>query len=106
MQIMAKIADPRNTDYSLKDEQILYLEQNIDRLENGFPRRKEFVLYGGCELSARLDVARATTRRAERRFWKVAKGYQTDRKALQYMNRLADYLYVEARYADYQACKR
>lgn len=104
--MMAKIADPRNTDYSFKEEQILYLEQAIDRLENGFPRRKEFVLYGGCELSARLDVARATARRAERRFWKVAKAYNTDEKALQYMNRLADYLYIEARYADYRHSAR
>lgn len=106
IQMMAKIADPGNAEYAFKEEQVLYLENTIDQLENGFPRRKEFVLYGGCEFSARLDVARATARRAERRFWKVAKGYNADRKALQYMNRLADYLYVEARYADYQACKR
>jgi cob(I)alamin adenosyltransferase len=81
----------------------VYLENTIDRVENAFPRKKEFVLYGGSELSARLDVARAVARRAERRFWKVAKGYNTDAKALQYMNRLADYLYIEARYADYKS---
>lgn len=102
IQMMAKIADPRNSKYSFKEEQITYLEQAIDCLENAFPRKKEFVLYGGCELSARLDVARAVARRAERRFWKVAKGYNTDPKALQYMNRLADYLYIEARHADYR----
>lgn len=103
IQMMAKIADSRNDKYSFSEGQITYLEQAIDRLENAFPRRKEFVLYGGCELSARLDVARAVARRAERRFWKVAKGYNTDAKALQYINRLADYLYIEARYADYKS---
>lgn len=103
IQMMAKIADYRNSDYNFSEEQILYLEQQIDRLENSFPRKKEFVLYGGCELSARLDVARAVARRAERRFWRAKRTYPTDAKALQYMNRLADYLYIEARYAEYQS---
>ena len=101
IQMMAKIADPHNSDYSFSEEQICYLERAIDKLEQAFPRRKEFVLYGGCELSARLDVARTIARRAERRFFKVSKSYNTDPKALQYMNRLSDYLYIEARHADY-----
>lgn len=102
IQMMAKIADSGNAKYSFTEEQISYLERVIDKLEQGFPRRKEFVLYGGCELSARLDVARTIARRAERRFFKVSKGYNTDAKALQYINRLSDYLYIEARYADYR----
>ena len=73
-----------------------------DRIENSFPRIKDFVLYGGCELSARLDVARAVTRRAERRFRKVEQNYGADAKAVQYINRLSDYLYMCARYADYK----
>lgn len=102
IQMMAKIADPHNPKYAFTDEQILFLENTIDRVENAFPREKKFVLYGGCELSARLDLARTVARRAERRFFKVSKGYNTDSKALQYINRLSDYLYIEARYADYQ----
>ena len=102
IQVMAKIADPGNKKYCLVDEQVLYLERTIDQLEQSFQRRREFVLYGGCELSARLDVARTIARRAERRFVKVSKGYNTDSKALEYMNRLSDYLYIEARYADYR----
>ena len=101
MQIMAKIADTRNPKYAMTEEQILFLENTIDRLENAFPREKKFVLYGGCELSARLDLARTVARRVERRFFKVSKGYNTDPRALQYINRLSDYLYIEARYADY-----
>ena len=72
IQMMAKIADPGNGKYSFREEQNSYLECVIDKLEQGFPRRKEFVLYGGCELSARLDVARTIARRAERRFFKVS----------------------------------
>lgn len=102
MQMMAKVADYRNSNYDFEDEQILYLEEQIDRLEELFPREKKFVLYGGCELSARLDVARAVARRVERRFWRVKRTYQTDMQALRYINRLSDYLYIEARYADFR----
>ena len=48
-------------------EETVHLEDQIDELEAAFPRARDFVLYGGCELSARLDIARAVTRRAERR---------------------------------------
>lgn len=102
MQLMAGIADPRNLDYRFSKEEVLALEEEIDRLEAAFPRAKEFVLYGGCEQSARLDVARSVARRAERRFRKVAQNYGADSKAMQYMNRLSDYLYIAARYADYR----
>lgn len=103
MQIMAGIADPRNLDYRLTKEETLGLEEEIDRLEGLFTRAKEFVLYGGCEQSARLDMARAVARRTERRFRKVAQNYGADNKAAQYLNRLSDYLYIAARYADYRA---
>ncbi len=106
MKIMSGIADPRNADYHLTKEVVLALEEEIDSMESKFPRAKEFVLYGGCEQSARLDVARAVARRAERRFYKVSQNYGADPKAMQYMNRLSDYLYVAARYADYQACSQ
>lgn len=103
MQIMAGIADPRNRDYHVSEDQVRSLESQIDQMEASFPRAKEFVLYGGCELSARLDMARAIARRAERRFQKVSQYYSVDSHALQYVNRLSDYLYVMARYVDHLA---
>ena len=100
--LMAGIAHPRKSDYKVKEEAVLHLEQQIDKWENAFPREKKFVLYGGCELSARLDVARAVARRAERQFHRVARTYGGDMMAAQYLNRLSDYLYLAARYVDYQ----
>ena len=102
MQIMAGIADPRNRDYRVNEDQVNALESQIDQMESFFPRGKEFVLYGGCELSARLDMSRAIARRAERRFQKVSQYHSVDPKAMQYVNRLSDYLYVMARYADWK----
>ena len=103
MQIMAGIADPGNAKYRVREEQTIELEQQIDSMESSFSRPEGFVLYGGCEQSARLDMARAIARRAERRFQKAAQYYGADPKALQYVNRLSDYLYMAARYADDRA---
>ena len=103
ISIMAGVANPRERKYKVNPEQIAYLETEIDRIESAFPRVKEFVLYGGCELSARLDVARAVARRAERGFKRVANRYGADAAAMKYMNRLSDFLYVSAIYTDYLA---
>lgn len=102
IQIMAGIADPRDLNYRFSQEETTALEHAIDEMEAAFPRVKEFVLYGGCELSARLDFARAVARRAERRFRRVSQNYGSDAKAVQYINRLSDYLYICARYTDYK----
>ncbi len=99
--VMAGIADSRDQKYKVKEEQIAFLEKEIDRIEGSFQREMKFVLYGGCEASARLDVARAVARRAERCFRKVSLRYGADKNALQYVNRLSDFLYISARYADY-----
>ncbi|MBE5868801.1 MAG: cob(I)yrinic acid a,c-diamide adenosyltransferase [Lachnospiraceae bacterium] len=103
MLIMAGIADSLKREYKLQETEIQKLEEWIDRIEGSFVREKGFVLYGGCELSARLDVARAVARRAERQFHRAARHYPTDKKAMCYMNRLSDYLYMCARFADYLA---
>ena len=42
--IMAGIADPRNLDFKIKDEEITYIEKQIDKVENAFPREKKFIL--------------------------------------------------------------
>ncbi len=97
MTIMAGISDPENTEFFIKEEQILDLESEIDKIEASFERKKGFVLYGANELSARLDVARAVLRRAEREFCKVSQKHKTDKNAQVYINRLSDYLYILAR---------
>lgn len=101
IKLMAGVASNASSQYRITDE-VAFLEEKIDTIENAFPRQKEFVLYGGCELSARLDVSRAVARRAERQFCRVMRNYTMDSGAQEYMNRLADFLYVCARYADYR----
>lgn len=101
MTIMSVISDQGKKRFQLQKDRVEDLEKEIDKTESLFPRKKCFVLYGGCELSARLDVARAVARRAERRFVKMEYLLGTASTEAKYMNRLADYLYILARYNDY-----
>lgn len=98
--LMAGIADPYKRDYRISDEETSFLEAEIDRLEGLFDRPKKFILPGGSRLSAETDVARTVTRRGERVLAAVSVKFGADNGAKKYMNRLADYLYVLARYID------
>lgn len=60
----------------------------------------EFVLYGKCELGARLDTARAVCRRLERAVVKYYRMSMCPQNAVAYFNRLSDYLFLLARYAE------
>lgn len=102
MFIMAGIADIDNPMYQVDEDEITELEKKIDELESSFEREKKLVLCGGCETSARLDMARVAARKAERHFWRIQKEYSLDLLAIQYMNRLSDYFYILARFEDYK----
>jgi cob(I)alamin adenosyltransferase len=77
------------------------LEADIDRYMDRVELPPKFVIPGGTELSARLDVARAAVRRAERRVTMLKDaGELVDDTVLRYLNRLSDTVYAMARFAD------
>jgi cob(I)alamin adenosyltransferase len=77
------------------------LESDIDRYMDRVELPPKFVIPGGTELSARLDVARAAVRRAERRVSALHhEGDLADDTVLTYLNRLSDALFAMARFAD------
>jgi cob(I)alamin adenosyltransferase len=77
------------------------LESDIDRYMDRVDLPPKFVIPGGTELSARLDVARAAVRRAERRVSALRHdGDLADETVLIYLNRLSDALFAMARFAD------
>ena len=77
------------------------LEADIDRYMDRVELPPKFTIPGGTELSARLDVARAAVRRAERRVSALkAEGDLADETVLTYLNRLSDALFAMARFAD------
>ena len=76
------------------------LEQEIDEVNETLPDLKSFVLPGGNERAARLFLARAVCRRAERAVLAVP---DTNPLAAVYLNRLSDLLFVLARAANAEA---
>jgi cob(I)alamin adenosyltransferase len=82
-------------------EMVERLEGDIDRYMERVELPPKFVIPGGNELSARLDVARAAVRRAERRVSELKhEGELADDTVLTYLNRLSDAVYAMARFAD------
>lgn len=73
------------------------LEQAIDAVNADLPPLKDFILPGGSPAAAQAHVARTVARRAERRTLTLMTEETVNPLALQYLNRLSDYLFVLAR---------
>jgi cob(I)alamin adenosyltransferase len=84
----------------ISEEHIERLEQDCDRFNADLSELKSFVLPGGSEAAARLHVARAVCRRAEREALAAAEDLDISRLALVYLNRLSDLLFILARTAN------
>jgi cob(I)alamin adenosyltransferase len=80
--------------------QVEWLEKAIDAANARLEPLTSFVLPGGSEVAARLHLARAATRRAERAMTAMASHVRANPQALAYINRLSDYLFVLARVAN------
>ena len=80
--------------------QVEWLEQAIDAANEKLEPLDSFVLPGGSEFAARLHVARASVRQAERAVVALAAEEHINPQALAYINRLSDYLFVAARLAN------
>jgi cob(I)alamin adenosyltransferase len=80
--------------------QIDALEADCDRFNAGLPELRSFVLPGGGELAARLHVARAVCRRAERDVLHAAEQVELNPLVAVYLNRLSDLLFILARAAN------
>ena len=91
---MSKLTEAGNR---IVSSQVENLEELIDQITEKYEQPTEFVLPGGSEVSARLDLARAITRRAERVVLPVV---EEDSQILPYLNRLADLLWVMARWQE------
>jgi cob(I)alamin adenosyltransferase len=74
-----------------------WLEARIDALNEGLEPLRSFILPGGSEAAARVHVARAEVRRAERAMTALAAEAAVNPAALAFVNRLSDYLFVLAR---------
>jgi cob(I)alamin adenosyltransferase len=82
--------------------QVERLEHDIDELNEKLAPLTSFVLPGGMPAAAYLHLARTICRRAERMMVELAAkpDEPVSDAAIQYMNRLSDFLFVASRAAN------
>ena len=85
------------------EAQVTRLEQEIDELNGHLEPLRSFVLPAGTAAAAHLHLARTICRRAERLVVALATEGPggASEAALKYLNRLSDFLFVAARYANW-----
>lgn len=76
---------------------VLWLEQQLDRLNETLPALEEFILPGGSRAAAQAHLCRCVCRRAERRVVELAGAESVNPQSAAYLNRLSDLLFVCAR---------
>ena len=86
-------------------EETAWLEREIDLLEAELEPLRSFILPGGTPLAAALHLARTVVRRSERAVVTLyeAEPEQTNPEAIRYLNRLSDFLFSLARFANQSA---
>lgn len=81
------------------DEDVTWLEQRIDEMNEVLPEMRSFILPGGQLASSTCHVARCVCRRAERICVSMQEQQeQVPELIVRYLNRLSDFLFVLARY--------
>ena len=83
----------------LHDEDVVWLENRIDEMNEVLPEMRAFILPGGQIASSTCHVARCVCRRAERICVQMQEsGEFVPPIVIQYLNRLSDFLFTLCRY--------
>ncbi|ANZ59912.1 cobalamin adenosyltransferase [Secundilactobacillus paracollinoides] len=99
-ELQADIIVKRHHNITL--ELVAHFEEEIDKLNDKLPVIKAFILPGGTQTGSSLQYARALARKAERQTVELSnKQQELDAPILKYLNRLSDYLFILARYANF-----
>jgi len=95
---------PDGARLTVTENQVTWLESEIDRLNGELAPLRSFVLPGGSAASAYLHLARTICRRGERLIAELGDrpGESVTPELLKYVNRLSDFLFVAARHANGQ----
>jgi cob(I)alamin adenosyltransferase len=96
-------ADVHPKQARVTDAEVAQLEQEMDKMNEGLPPLRSFVLPGGCRLNAELHVCRTVCRRAERDLVTLARQESVPPETVRYLNRLSDALFVWSRWASHVA---
>jgi len=83
---------------TLQAENVEWLEEIIDAMNEELQPLKSFILPGGTSLNAFLHQARTVCRRAERDILKLNQIDLVNPEIIKYINRLSDFLFVAGRW--------
>lgn len=95
--LMADIASLGGKQQNVQNDQVVRLEEAIDKFDTALPPLTKFVIPGDTPGSAALHVARTVIRRAERQLWRLARQEHVEEASLITLNRLSDLCFVLAR---------
>lgn len=85
----------------LESEHVKWLEDEIDFFDSKMPQLKSFILPSGSLLSAKLHLARTQVRKAEIALLDLEDIKEVRREIHIFFNRLSDFLFVAARFANF-----
>lgn len=85
----------------LSPELVAQMEAQIDTWNAALPELKNFILPSGSKASSMCQVARTICRRAERCVVALAEQHEVRDEIPQFLNRLSDFLFVQARFVLY-----
>ena len=103
MADLAFVTDTRPPGFETTQEWVDRIESLTDELTASIEIPRQFVLPGGTQGSAALDVARAVVRRAERQAVHLFReGVITNEQIVAYLNRLSSLLFVLARCVEHE----
>ena len=83
--------------YKISKDDILFLEKEIDYMDQSLPQMTNFILPGGHQTVSFCHIARCVCRRTERLVVNLHEQEPIDELILTYLNRLSDFLFVLAR---------
>lgn len=86
----------------ISDDATQKLERQIDDWDSQLPALTQFILPAGHSIASHLHFARTLCRRAERRATELQQQDPRFDKALAYLNRLSDFLFVAARWVNFK----
>jgi len=82
----------------LTEEDVEFLERDIDRMNKVLPPLTAFILPGGHPMVSHCHIARTICRRAERACLRYGADKDLPEFVGKYLNRMSDYLFVLSRY--------
>ena len=105
MTVASQLADDTSIEVSklvnlldpINDDDINYLENQIDLINLELPELKNFVIPGGHVIVSYTHLARCTCRRAERFVTELSESENVPEIIIAYINRLSDFLFILSR---------